>query len=52
MYIILSLNQLLMALGHLHKYIQAGHLWAILQVNSGLDIIVARPEQFNCILKI
>jgi len=42
----------LMALGHLHKDIQAGHLWAISQVNGGLDIIGAGPEQVNCTLKL
>jgi hypothetical protein len=52
MYIILSLKQLLMALGHLHKDVQAGHLWAISQVNSGLDIIGAGPKEVNCTLKI
>ncbi len=52
MYIILSLKQLLMALSHLHKDIKAGHLGAINQVNSGLDIIGTRAKQVNCTLKI
>ncbi len=47
----LSLNLWLIDLGQLKWNLQAGHLWAISQVDGGRDVILAWPQQVNCNIK-